>query len=312
MSISTFLDSSVLQLAITFSAPLLTAALGELILERSGILNVAIEGMMALAASVGFLVSYFSGSLFFGALAGIAASGVLGLIFAYFAVNLRANQIIVGLALLILGEGLSSLLYRLFVGVQLTSPQIPTLSRIAIPVLSEIPYIGPILFNQQILVYLAYLLVPVVAFVLYKTPLGLRLRACGENPRAVDTLGINVFRTRFLSTVVGSAIIGLGGVFLPMILTGSFTNGMVGGRGWLSLQLVIFGRWSPLYILFGSIFFAYIESMQFRMAMLTRAIPSQFFLMLPYVLAILVLVQAYRQAEAPESLLKPYHREQRI
>jgi ABC-type uncharacterized transport system permease subunit len=229
----------------------------------------------------------------------------------FFSVYLKANQIIIGLGLLIFGTGLSSLLYRVFIGVRTLAPQIDVLGSTRIPLLSDIPFVGEVLFRQPVLVYMTFLLVPAIAFVLYRTPLGLRLRACGENPRAIDTLGISVTRLRFLATLVGSAVIGLAGFFLPAVLTGSFADGMVGGRGWLALQLVIFGRWIPHLILTGSLFFAYIESVQFRMAMSSRLIPSQFLLMLPYLAAIVVIVWAYRRAESPQSLLKPYDREQR-
>ena len=309
--LSSLYELSVLKLAVTMSAPLIIAALGELLIERSGILNVGIEGMMIMGAAKGFLVSYFTGSNFLGMLAAMTATALFGLILAYFSVNLRANQLIVGLGLFVLGLGLPSLMYRLFIGVRLLAPQIPLLPAIRLPLLGSIPFLGEIFFNQPILVYVAFLMIPSMWFLLFKTPLGLRIRASGENPRAVDTLGINVFRIRFICVVVGCAIIGLGGAYLPMVLTGTFTEGMVGGRGWLSLMLVIFGRWMPQTVLLGALFFAYIEALQFRLAMTARAIPSQFFLMLPYIAAILVLVQIYRRAEAPEGLLKPYDREAR-
>jgi len=311
VSLDLFVDASVLRLAVTFSAPLLLAAIGELIIERGGILNVAIEGMMLVGASTGFIVALFSESLLLGAVAAMLAAALLGAVHGYFSVYRKANQIIVGLGLLILGTGLSSLLYRIFIGVRTLAPQITILGSTRMPVLSDIPLLGEVLFRQPVPVYLTCVLVPFVAYILYRTPLGLRLRACGENPRAIDSLGISVTRIRFFATVAGSAVIGLGGFFLPAVLTGSFADGMVGGRGWLALMLVIFGRWMPGLILTGSLFFAYIESVQFRMAMSSRLIPSQFLLMLPYVAAIIVIVWAYRRAEAPQSLLKPYDREQR-
>ena len=305
------IDPNVLQSAIMFSAPLLIAATGEMITEQSGIFNVSLEGMMTLAASVGFLVSYFTGSNVVGIFAAMLATAILGAVLGYSAVYLRADQVVMGLGLLVLGLGLSSLLYRLFIGIRILLPQIPVFPSMNIPLLSNIPYIGKIFFSQPALVYVAYLLVPMVGFVLYRTPLGLRLRACGTNPRGLDTLGINVFRIRLLGTIVGSTLVGLAGAYLPMVLTGAFTDGMVGGRGWLALQVVIFGRWLPRGVVIGSLLFAYVESLQFRLAMMVTAVPSQLFLALPYVAAIIVLVQVYRRAEGPESLMKPYNREER-
>lgn len=311
MNFSTFFDSNVMSLTITMLAPLLIAALGELIMEHSGISNMSIDGMMFMGAACGFLASYFSGSVIIGMITAMISTALMGWLLAFFSIRLRASQLIVGLGLYVLGTGLPSLLYRLFIGVRLVSPQIPTLAKVEIPVLSKIPYVGTILFDQPYLVYIAYLLVPIVSFILYKTKIGLRIRATGENPRAVDTLGINVFSIRYICTIIGSALIGLAGAYLPMILTGTFSDGMVGGRGWIALMLVIFGRWKPSGIVGGALLFAYVEALQFRLQMLASNVPSQFFLMMPYIVAILVLVQIYRHAEAPMALMKPYDRELR-
>lgn len=311
MPLDIFIDQSVLKLAVTFSAPLLLAAIGELIIERSGILNVSIEGMMLVSASAGFISAYFSNSIILGIIVGMLSAAIFGLVLSFFSVYLKANQIIIGLGLLILGMGLSSLMYRLLIGVRTLAPKISVLKRLEIPGLVDIPFFGEIFFDQPILVYASYLLVPIVAFVLYKTPLGLHIRACGENPRAIDTVGISVTKIRFFSTIAGSAIIGLAGFFIPAVLTGSFSDNMIGGRGWLALQLVIFGRWMPHLILSGSLFFAYIESLQFRMALVSKLIPSQFYLMLPYISAIIVIIWVSQRAEAPENLLQPYDRESR-
>lgn len=311
MNLLTFLDSNVLGLAITMLAPLLIAALGELVIEQSGISNMSIEGMMVMGAACGFLANYYSGSVLLGMLVAMISTALMGLLLAYFAIRLRASQLIVGLGLFVLGLGLPSLLYRLFIGIQLIAPQIPTLPKLPVPLLSRIPYIGTVFFNQPFLVYVAYFLVPIVWFIFYKTRIGLRIRATGENPRAVDTLGINVFSIRYVCVLIGSGLIGLAGAYLPMVLTGTFSDGMVGGRGWIALMLVIFGRWKPQGIVAGAFLFAYVEALQFRLAMLNSAIPSQFYLMLPYVVAILMLIPIYRKAEAPKALSKPYDRELR-
>lgn len=311
MSPEILIDSGLLHLAVLMSAPLLLAALGELIIERSGILNVAIEGMMSVGAGVGFLVAYFTNNLLLGALIAMASTALMGLLLGYFGITLKANQLIIGLGLYILGLGLPSLLYRMTVGVRLVAPRINVMPSLAIPVLSEIPYLGTIFFNHPILVYLTYLLVPIIGFFLFRTPFGLHLRSVGENPRAADTLGINVFRTRYACAIVGSAIIGLAGFFLPAVLTATYTEGIIGGRGWIALQLVIFGRWLPGATISGALLFAYIEALQYRLALLTKSIPPQLFQSLPYIVAILVMIQVYRRAEKPAALMKTYDREAR-
>ncbi len=311
MIIEELLNPNVFRLAVTFCAPLLIAAMGELLIERSGVLNMAIEGIMIVGAAVGFLVANMTESTVWGVLAAMIVGGGMGGIFAFYTVKINTSQIITGLGLLVFGMGISSLLYRLFIGIRLVAPQISVIQNIALPGLSQIPILGNILFNQNFLVYLAFLLVPAMYFLLFRTAIGMRIRACGENPRAIDVLGINVFRIRTVCTIIGSMLIGLAGIYLPLVLTGTYSDGMVGGRGWLALMLVIFGRWMPSYILGGALFFAYIEALQIRFAMTVQVLPPQFFHALPYLFAILALVLVYRRAEAPQSLMKPYNREQR-
>jgi len=311
MNFDLFIDANLLRFAIMMSAPLLLAALGELIIERSGILNVSIEGMMTVGAGIGFLVTYFSGSLELGALAAMLSTAIMGLLLAYFAVTLKASQLIIGLGLYIFGLGLPSLLYRIIIGVRVVAPRIDIMPSISIPLFSQIPVIGEIFFNQPLLVYISYLSVPLISFFLFRTPYGLRLRATGENPRSADTLGINVYSTRYACCIIGGAIIGLAGFFIPAIITATFTEGIIGGRGWIALQLVIFGRWMPWSVISGALLFAYIEALQYRLALLVKTIPHQMFQALPYIIAILVMVQVYKRAEKPAALVKPYDRESR-
>lgn len=304
-------DRQLWQQMLVYAAPLVIAAMGELITERSGVLNVGIEGMMLVAAVVCFVVAFDTGSVVAGMLAAMAASGLMALVLAYYGITLRGSQITVGLALYVLGIGLSSLIYRVAFGIRLSTPRAPTLGALSVPVLADIPVLGPILFQQNVLVYVAMLLVPAVHVFLFHTPLGLRLRAAGENPRAVDTLGLDVTALRYGATLAGGVLIGLGGAYLPLALTGTFSDNMTAGRGWLSLMLVIFGRWQPGLALLGACFFAYVESLQFKVAMSTRLVPPQFLLMLPYVLAVVVLIRIYSGARAPRALAVPYDREAR-
>lgn len=311
MGLNPITDLQLWQQMLVYAAPLVIAALGELIIERSGLLNVGIEGMMLVSAVVCFVAAFQTGSLAAGIGAGMLASGLMALVLAYYGITLGGSQITVGLGLYVLGIGLSSLIYRVVFGVRLSPPQVRTLGPVPLPGLGDLPILGPILFRQNVLVYVALLLVPAVHLFLYKTPLGLRIRATGENPRAVDALGINVFALRYGATVGGGLLIGLAGGYLPLVLTGTFTDNMTAGRGWIALMLVIFGRWVPHVALLGAFLFAYVEAFQFKVAMGTKLVPPQFLLMLPYVFAMIVLVQIYRGARAPKALTVPYDREAR-
>jgi len=306
-----FTDVQLWQQMLLYAAPLVMAAMGELLIERSGVLNVAIEGMMLVAAVVCFVVAFHTGRAVAGIAAAMAAAGVMALVLAYYGVTLRGSQITVGLGLYVLGIGLSSLIYRVVFGVRLTPPRVATLGALPIPGAADIPVLGPIVFQQNVLVYVALLLVPAVHVFLFATPLGLRIRATGENPRAVDALGIDVTTLRYGATVAGGLLIGLGGAYLPLTLTGTFSDNMTAGRGWLALMLVIFGRWQPGWALVGALLFASVESLQFKVAMATKLIPPQFLLMLPYVFAIVVLIWVYSGARAPRALAVPYDREVR-
>ena len=308
---SLFLDVQLWQQTVVYAAPLILAAMGELLIERSGILNIGIEGMMLVGAAVGFIAAVQAGSLTAGLAGAMVAGGLLAWVLAYYSVDLRGSQVTVGLGLFVLGIGLSSLLYRVVFGVRLTPPRVSTLPPLPIPGLADLPVVGPILFKQNVLVYVALLLVPAVHVVLFKTPLGLRLRAAGENPRAVDTLGIDVFVLRRAATIAGGCLIGAAGAYLPIALTGTFNDNMTAGRGWLALMLVIFGRWQPAWALLGALLFACVESLQFKLALATQVIPPQFLLMLPYLFAMVVLVWIYRGAKAPAALAVPYDREAR-
>lgn len=305
-------DPHLWRLVLVMSAPLSIAAMGELLIERSGILNVSIEGMMTLSAALAFIVAFRMNSPLAGVLAAMAGAGLMALVLGYYAITRRASQLTTGLALYVLGLGLSSLLYRIVIGIQLTPPRVAPLPPIPLPGLSTIPVLGDLLFRHTWVVYVAVLLVPLTSVLLFRTPLGLRIRATGESPRAVDVLGLSVPGLRYGAVVMGGALIGLAGAYLPLAVTGTFSEGMVGGRGWIALMLVIFGRWLPGLAFLGALLFAFVEALGIEMGILTKAIPPQFLLMLPYLFAILVLVRIYRGAHAPRALGLPYHRESRL
>ena len=305
------LDPHLWQQTLVYAAPLIIAALGELIIERSGVLNVGIEGMMLVAAVTCFVVTWQTQMVAAGIGAGMLAAAAMALALVYYAVALRGPQITVGLGLYVLGIGLSSLIFRMVFGIRTSPPQIATLSPVAVPGLADLPVIGAVFFQQTILTYAAFALIPLVHLALFRTAWGLRLRATGENPRAVDALGIDVAGLRYGAAAVGGLFIGLGGAYLPVVLTGTFSDNMTAGRGWLALMLVIFGRWMPLTVLAGALLFAYVEAFQFKVGMASKAVPPQFLLMLPYVFALVVLVRVYRGASAPRALAVPYDREAR-
>lgn len=300
-----------LRLVLLSMVPFVLASQGTMLGGRTGIFNVAQEGIMLLGASLGFLVSYQVGNNFVGMLAAMAAGALFGLLLAYFTTTLKMNQFVIGLSLFFIGVGLSTLLPKLVIGITLSPPLIPTLPEVSIPVLSQIPLLGPILFRQNGLVYFSIFLSLVLWYFLYRTQHGLELRAVGENPMTADSLGINVVRARYWTAIAGGALIGLAGAYLPMVYTGTFTEAMTRGRGWLAIALTFFGGWSPLTILTGSLFFAGVEVLAFRAQVIGLAVPYQYLLMVPYLATILIMILTFRKARVPAFLGQNYDREKR-
>lgn len=291
--------------------PYVLTSQGTMLGGRTGLFNVAQEGIMLVGASVGFLGAYLCGSLIYGLLLAMLAGGLFGLALAYFTTTLKMNQFVIGLALFFFGVGLSTLLYKFVIGVTLQPPLILTLQDAPIPGLSQIPILGDILFNQNWLVYFAILLSIFLYYLLYKTSFGLELRAVGENPRAADSLGVNVSLMQYATAIVGGMLMGLAGAYLPMVYTGTFTEGMVQGRGWIAIALTFFGGWSPHLIFLGSLFFAGIDVLALRVQIGGFGIPYQFLLTLPYIATILVMMFAFRWVRVPAFLGQNYDRERR-
>jgi ABC-type uncharacterized transport system permease subunit len=302
---------SFLQLVVTAMVPYLLVAQGTMLGGRVGVFSVCQEGVMVLGASVGFLVSLRLGGNLAGLAAAALAGGVLGLVLAWLTTMLRLDQFVVGLALFFLSVGLASLLYEIVIGVTLQPPLIPTLGDLPLPGLSAIPVLGPVMFDQDAMVYAAFLLSAALYWLLYRTNLGLKLRAVGENPKAADSLGIDVLRARLAATTVGGMLMGLGGAYLPMVYTGTFTEGIVSGRGWLAIALTFFGGWRPHLIVVGAAFFAGMEVAALRVQVAGVGIPHQFVSMLPYVATLLVMMFAFRWARVPGFLGRNYDRESR-
>jgi simple sugar transport system permease protein len=291
--------------------PYVLASQGTMLGGRTGIFNVAQEGIMLAGASIGFLVAFRAGSLFVGILAAMLVGGLFGLALAYFTTTLKMDQFVVGLALFFIGLGVSTLAFKLVVGVTLRPPLIQTLSNVPVPLLSRIPVLGEILFNQNVLVYFSEVLSIFLYYFLYHTSHGLELRSVGENPKAADSLGVSVWRMQYGATIVGAMLMGMAGAYLPMVYTGTFTNGIVQGRGWLAIALTFFGGWSPHLIFFGALFFAAVEVLSLRVQITGGVIPYQFLLTLPYITTILVMVFAFKWARAPAFLGQNYDREKR-
>jgi len=291
------------------AAPLLLAALGETYNERAGILNLGIEGTMFLSAFVGFYATDVTGSLWMGLLAAIICGILAGLLMALFSVTFGVNQHVAGLGITLLASGLALFAFRLLYGGRATPPAVEPFPRIS-------PFVGvpllSIVFEQYLLTYITFLVVvPVAWWVLYRTSFGLNVRAVGENPEAADAAGVNVFRIRYLALSIGGGLIGASGAFLSLAQLGAFTHGIVSGRGWVAIALVIFGNWDPLKVMVGSLIFGGTFALQLRLqAMgLNLPIPYETFLALPYIVTIVALVIAGRNAAYPAALLKPYKRE---
>ncbi len=291
--------------------PFILAAQGTMLGGRTGVFVVAQEGIMLTTASVGFIVAFQTNSIFLGILAAFVVGAAYGLIMAYMTTTLKMNQFVIGLALFFIGVGISTLIPKLVIGVTLVPPVIPTLPNVPIPLLSKIPFIGDIFFNQNVLVYFSVVISLLLYYFLYRTSAGLSMRSVGENPKAADALGINVSRNRYIAVILGCALIGLAGVYLPMVYTGTFTEMMTKGRGWLANALAFFGGWRPLQILLGSLFFAAIEVLSFRVQVAVSRIPYQFLLMLPYLATIVVMIFSFRKPTTPGFLGKNYDREKR-
>jgi general nucleoside transport system permease protein len=293
------------------ATPIIFATLGEILSERAGVLNLGIEGIMLMGAMTGFLVTFTSGSIWLGVLAGAGVGMLLGLLMAFLAVYLGLSQHVSGLGITLFATGLAMFIYRLHFGSPTVPPIIQPFKQITIPLLSKIPVIGPGLFTQYSLTYIAWLLIPALSILLYKTKIGLKIRTVGENPVVADTVGVNVLLTRTLCLVAGGALMGIGGAFLTLAHQNMFLIDVIGGRGWVAIAMVIFGNWDPLKGAIGALIFGFLDALQLRLQGLGIAVSFHLFLMIPYLLTIVALISVSRKASIPASLLKPYRREEK-
>ncbi len=301
---------SILTLTIPAGTALLLGTLGEVYAERSGVLNLGVEGMMIMGAVTGFGVTFITENVILGIVAAGLAGALMALIHAYASITLGVNQVVSGLALTMLGLGISGLLGKQYIGLPLPTK----LNPLYIPVLSDIPVLGNVLFRYNILVYLSIALVPVLSYILYKTNWGVMLRSVGENPAAADAMGVNVFLVRYLAVIFGGVMAGLAGAFLSVAYSPAWIEGMTAGAGWIVIALTIFSLYDPFRAMLGAYLFGGVRVLQFRLQPL--GIPANLLNMLPFLVTILVLVliseQAFRRRlGVPASLMKPYSREEK-
>jgi general nucleoside transport system permease protein len=304
--------TSVLAAAMTSGVAILYAGLGETLAERSGVLNLGVEGMMLMGALAGFSVCVWSGSAWIGMLGAIVVGAAMAAIHAVLTVSFLANQVVSGLALTIFGGGLSAFLGSSMVG----RPAPDRFGRIALPGLSEIPWVGNILFNQNILIYIAYVLVPTMWWFVYKSRPGLNLRAVGENPATADAMGLNITRIRYTYVLLGGAFAGIGGAAISLATNPGWSDGMTAGRGWIAVALVIFGGWNPARVALGAFLFGAVEAGQFRLQGVNVPVSSFFLNMLPYLFTVAVLVFSTVRTRRlrigqPAALGRAYVREER-
>lgn len=293
--------------ALSLSVPLIFGALGGVIGERVGIVNVAIEAQFLFAAFSSALIASITGSYVAGLLGALVAGALVAAVLAVFSINYFVEQVIVGVVLNVLITGLTSFLHGALMqpnAAALNSP--PRFPRWAIPGLSEIPILGPVLFDQTLIVYLAYVLVPLVTWGLYRTRWGLRLRAVGEHPQAADTVGIKVNPTRFWNLLLAGAIAGIGGAYFTLGAVGSFDKEMTGGLGFIALAAVIFGGWDPWRATLAALLFGFATNLQTLLKNLGSPIPGEFMSMLPYVVTVLAVVGFAGKARPPAASGKPY------
>jgi len=298
--------------AIRIASPLIFATMGELICERAGVLNLGIEGIMTAGAFAGWFTVYAGGDLWTGVLVAALVGMALGLLHAVLTVPLGLSQHVVGIGITLLATSLTYYVYRLTLPEVTSPPKIEPFQPWPIPGLSSIPVLGEALFTQTPLTYLAFIATGVAAWLLYRTPLGLAIRAAGENPAAVEAQGLSVTGIRIGAVMAGSAFMAVGGAFLTMSAFNSFFFEMVNGRGWICIALVVFGSWRPGKALLGAVLFAAFDAYQVRLQQLSGGIlPYQVFLMMPYALSILALILVARRAAYPKALMVPYQKGER-
>jgi len=295
-----------LESAVRLGIPLALAAMGETITERSGVINIGLEGSIIAGALGGALGALAFEGAGLGVMSGAMAGMLVGLVFAVFAIGLGADQIITGTAVTIGGLGMTGAIYQARFGATGTELSLPTLAPVAIPVLSEIPLVGSALFAQAPTAYFAYLMAPIAWYVLFKTAWGLELRATGEAPAAAEAAGVRVRLVRFVATLFGGAMAGIAGAHLALAHAGTFAENMSAGKGFIAIAVVVLGRWNPLLVLFAALFFGAASALQFFLQALGFDLAYQIFLAFPYVLTLAALAGWVGKSRAPAALALPW------
>jgi simple sugar transport system permease protein len=295
----------ILASSIRLATPYLYASIGEAFSQTSGVVNLGVDGIMLVGGFAGFYVTLKTGNVWLGLLAAMIVGLLMGLLMSLISVTLKAEQGISGIGLYMFGLGLSALLFKELVGTVLT---IDGFSPVRIPLLGSLPVVGDIFFNQSLLVYGAFLLVPLAWFVLDKTTLGLKIKSVGQNPAAADSLGVSVDRTRYFSVCLGAVLAGLAGASLSLSLVNLFQENLTAGQGFIAVALVYFGGWRPLGILGGALLFSTVNAIQLWMQVLGANINSEILVMLPYLLTIVALAVAVNRVRQPAALNKPFER----
>ena len=314
MELDAIFTASVFASAIRLATPYIFAALGETFTQRSGILNLGVDGMMLMGAFTGFYAVFITQqegilseplSLLFGVLISLIVGGLMGLAMAFVSVTLKAKQGISGIGVYLFGLGLSELLFQQWVG---TPKAVHGFPRITFPILSDIPVLGQIFFHHNLLVYVAFALVPISAFVLNRTTFGLMIRAVGQNPEAADAMGVSVAKVRYATTTIGGMLAGLAGASLSIALINLFQQNLTSGQGFIAVALVYFGGWRPWAVAAGALLFSFVIALQLQIKVIGLDIPSEFAVMAPYVITIVALAFASKRQEQPTALTKPYER----
>ncbi|MEA2363906.1 MAG: ral nucleoside transport system permease protein [Thermoleophilaceae bacterium] len=303
-----FVWSALFAATLRFATPLLFGALGGIMSERSGVINVGLEGMMLMGAFFGIFGADLFGNWFLGMLSGIAAGGAMAFVHAVFSIALRADQVVSGVAVNLLALGLTGYIFIAHYGDQGTPGEIPSVPEVKLPLVKDIPFVGDAIGEMSLLTWLALLLVPLMALYLYRTPAGLRLRSVGEKPRAADSVGIRVLRTRYLAVVASGCLAGLGGVYLSIALVHSFNQGMTAGRGFIALAVVIFGAWRPYGALAGACLFGFSSAVAQRLPAFSESL-AVLFQALPYLLVLVVVAGLIGRSRPPAAIGVPYVKE---
>ncbi|MBD9374583.1 ABC transporter permease [Rhizobium sp. ARZ01] len=293
------------------ATPLIFGTLGALLSERSGVLNLGIEGIMTFGAMIGWLAVFNGADLWTGLLVAALSGALFGLLHASMTVTLGLSQHVTGLGITLFASSFSYYIFRLTVPLASTPPTVTPFQPIAIPGLSDLPFVGPALFTQTAPTYLAIVIALLLGYIIYRTPLGLALRMSGENPHAAEAQGVDPIKVRYGAIMAGSALMAVGGAFLTLSAFNSFFPTMVQGRGWICIALVVFASWRPARALFGALLFAFFDAFQLRLQAVLGDVPYQIFLMMPYILSIVALAVMARRARVPQALMQPYRRGER-